>query len=59
VLDHGKPPGPAKLGRGELHPRAWLTADWFFAPHMELRTDFVLRGGERGELLQVQLHMYL
>ncbi len=60
VLDHGKRDGDsAWLGHGELHPRAWLTADWFFAPHMELRTDFVVRSGERGELLQVQLHMYL
>jgi hypothetical protein len=59
VLDHGKLPGTAWLGRGELHPRAWLTADWFLAPHLELRGDFVLRGGERGELLQLQLHMYL
>ena len=39
--------------------RAWLTVDWFFAPHLELRTDLVVREGDRGELLQVQLHMYL
>jgi hypothetical protein len=59
VLDHGKLPDASGLGRGDLDSRAWLTADWFFAPHLELRTDFVLRGHERGELLQVQLHMYL
>lgn len=59
MMDRGKPPAASGPGRGELHPRGWLSADWFFAPHLELRTDFVLRAHERGELLQVQLHMYL
>jgi hypothetical protein len=59
VLDRGKSELGAGLGRGEAQYESWLTADWFFAPHFELRTDLVLRGGDRGQLIQLQLHMYL
>jgi hypothetical protein len=59
VLDRGNPPNASGLGRGEAHSAVWLSADWFFAPHFELRADFVHRGGERGQLILAQLHMYL
>jgi hypothetical protein len=59
VLDRGKPSGSsAGLGRGEAHLGAWLSIDWFFAPHFELRTDLVMRR-ERGQMLLAQLHVYL
>jgi hypothetical protein len=59
LLDRGKPELGAGPGRGEALYDTWLTADWFFAPHFELRTDLVVRGSDRGQLIQVQLHMYL
>jgi hypothetical protein len=58
VLDRGEPSVGAGLGRGEPDLRGWLTVDWFFGPHLELRTDLVWRR-ERGEMLQTQLHIYL
>jgi hypothetical protein len=58
VLDRGKPPGGAGLGRGEPHFGGWLTLDWFFGPHLELRVDAVLRQS-RGAMLQTQLHLSL
>jgi hypothetical protein len=58
MLDRGEPPVGAGLGRGEPDLRGWLTLDWFFGPHFELRTDLVWRK-ERGEMLQTQLHVYL
>jgi hypothetical protein len=58
ALDRGEPPVGSGLGRGEPDLRSWLSVDWFFAPHFELRTDLVWRR-ERGEILQTQLHMYL
>lgn len=59
MLDRGKPKsGAGGLSRGEAQLNAWLSADWFFAPHFELRSDLVWRG-ERDKLIQLQLHMYL
>ena len=59
LLDRGQPDGTAAgLGRGNPDPGGWLTVDWFFGPHFELRTDLVMRR-KRGEMLQAQLHMYL
>lgn len=59
ILDRGEPDrGPDGLGRGRPQLGGWLTADWFFAPHLELRLDFVVRQ-RRGEMLQAQLHFYL
>ncbi|HEU4579262.1 MAG TPA: hypothetical protein VFS67_13450, partial [Polyangiaceae bacterium] len=49
LLDRGTSEGSeAGLGRGKPDPGAWLTVDWFFAPHFELRTDLVLRQ-QRGQ----------
>ena len=58
ALDRGEPPIGSGLGRGEPDLRGWLTVDWFFGPHFELRSDLVWRR-DRGEILQTQLHMYL
>jgi hypothetical protein len=58
LVDRGKPPSGAGLGRGRPQLGAWFTLDWFFGPHFELRVDLVLRQG-RGEMLQTQLHLYL
>jgi hypothetical protein len=59
LLDRGQSDGSESgLGRGKPDPGAWLTVDWFFAPHFELRTDLVLRQS-RGQMLQAQLHMHL
>jgi hypothetical protein len=58
ALDHGEPTVGSGLGRGRADLRGWLTIDWFFGPHLELRTDLVWRR-ERGEMLQTQLHIYL
>lgn len=59
LLDRGKTEGTnSGLGRGKPHLGVWFTVDWFFAPHFELRTDFVLRH-HRDEMLQTQLHVFL
>jgi hypothetical protein len=58
VVDRGKPPDGAGLGRGKPHFGGWLTLDWFFGPHLELRIDAVLRQS-RGKMLQTQLHFSL
>jgi hypothetical protein len=58
VLDRGKPSSGAGLGRGRPHFGGWVTLDWFFGPHLELRVDAVLRQN-RGGMLQTQLHLSL
>jgi hypothetical protein len=58
ALDRGEPPVGAGLGRGTADLRSWFSVDWFFAPHFELRTDFVMKS-ERGNVLQTQLHFSL
>jgi hypothetical protein len=58
VLDRGKPDLGASAGRGEPRFGTWLTANWFFGPHFDLRIDLVLRQ-RRAETLQAQLHFYL
>jgi hypothetical protein len=59
VLDRGKPDlGGAGAGRGEPRFGTWLTANWFFGPHFDLRVDLVLRQ-LRAAMLQTQLHFYL
>ncbi|MEO8177411.1 MAG: hypothetical protein ABI895_01135 [Deltaproteobacteria bacterium] len=58
VLDRGEPTVGSGLGRGSPDLRGWLTIDWFFGPHLELRSDLVW-SRERGEMLQTQLHIYL
>lgn len=58
VLDRGEPGLGGSAGRGETRFGAWLTANWFFGPHLDLRVDLVLRE-RRAEMLQTQLHFYL
>jgi hypothetical protein len=58
VVDRGKPSSGAGLGRGKPHFGGWITLDWFFGPHLELRVDLVLRQN-RGGMLQTQLHLSL
>jgi hypothetical protein len=58
VLDRGKPELFSALGRGEPQLGAWLTAQWFFFPHFDVRADFLKRQG-RGATLLAQLHFYL
>ncbi len=66
VLDAGQrtlPPGPGlpvieKVpGAGKPRFGGWLSADWFFLPHLELRADAILR--QNGSAAMLQLHAYL
>jgi hypothetical protein len=58
ALDRGKGPAGAELGRGKPQVGGWLTLNWFFAPHFDVRVDLVKRQ-RREELLLTQLHFYL
>jgi hypothetical protein len=58
ILDRGEPPSGPGLGRGKPHLGNWLTLNWFFAPHFDLRVDLVSRQ-RQGEMLQGQLHFSL
>ena len=66
VLDAGHrttPPGPGlpeldKVpGAGQPGFGGWLSADWFFLPHLEARVDAI--GRQNGGMFMVQLHAYL
>jgi hypothetical protein len=57
-LDRGKPPEGASAGDGKARFGAWLTANWFFLPHVDLRVDLVFRD-DRPSTLLGQLHFYL
>ena len=44
LLDRGETSGSgATLGRGKPQLGGWLTANWFFGPHFDLRLDAVFR----------------
>jgi hypothetical protein len=58
LLDRGKEGSEAWLSRGKPQLGGWLTANWFFGPHFDVRVDFVFRQS-RGEMMQAQLHFYL
>jgi len=58
LLNEGKPPDGALAGRGKARFGSWLTANWFFGPHFDVRVDLVLRQN-RANVLQTQLHFYL
>jgi hypothetical protein len=59
LLDRGESSGAeAGLGRGKPQLGGWLTLNWFFGPHFDLRVDGVFRQ-KRGETLLAQLHFYL
>ena len=49
---------PRSPGAGEPRFGGWLTADWFFLPHCEMRVDAILRSQEDFTLLS-QLHVFL
>jgi hypothetical protein len=57
-LDRGKPPEGPSAGDGDPRFGAWLTANWFFFPHVDLRVDLVFRE-DRPSTLLGQLHFYL
>lgn len=48
----------ASPGYGEPRFGGWLTVDWFFLPHFELRVDGIARQRENLTLF-TQLHVYL
>jgi hypothetical protein len=58
-LDRGEPDvgGPVP-GRGQSREGTWWTLDWFLAPHLEARLDFVQRA-QRANVIQAQLHLFL
>ena len=61
VLDEGFEPGPGAVrapGFGQPRFGGWLSAFWFFLPHLEARLDGVVRQNDSFELLG-QLHVYL
>lgn len=58
VLNRGQAEPGESPGRGETRFGTWLTVNWFFGPHFDLRMDLVVREN-RAELLQTQLHFYL
>jgi hypothetical protein len=45
-------------GNGEAQFGAWISAAWFFLPHLDLRVDAIVRGGTDFTLL-TQLHAFL
>jgi hypothetical protein len=57
-LERGKPPDGASAGDGKARFGGWLTANWFFFPHFDLRVDLVSRD-DRSNTLLGQLHFYL
>jgi hypothetical protein len=58
LLDSGEPPEGALVGRGKPRLGSWLSANWFFGPHFDMRVDLVVRQN-RADMLQTQLHFYL
>jgi hypothetical protein len=58
-LNRGKPDAQgANNGDGRARVGKWLTANWFFGPHLDVRFDFVRRDQRADEVL-AQLHVYL
>jgi hypothetical protein len=60
VLDAGKPndADSSVPGSGEAKFGGWLSAQWFFASHFDVRVDGIVRQEEPFQLLG-QLHVYL
>jgi len=63
VLDQGRPSENFNVsletpGNGKPKWGGWVSVDWFFLPHMELRLDGISRQTEPFTLL-AQLHAYL
>ena len=58
-LDRGRSDADsARNGDGVARVGKWLTVNWFFGPHLDLRLDYVLRD-QRSDMVQAQLHLYL
>lgn len=58
-LDRGRSDGGGSAnGDGRARTGKWLTINWFFGPHLDLRLDFVRRDN-RSDMLLGQLHVYL
>jgi hypothetical protein len=57
-LDRGAPPQGASPGDGKARFGGWLTANWFFFPHFDVRVDLVSRD-DRSNTLLGQIHFYL
>lgn len=49
---------PRQVGAGKPRFGGWLTVDWFFLPHCELRVDAIVRQESAFTLLS-QLHVFL
>ncbi len=47
-----------RWGDGRARVGRWLTVNWFFGPHLDLRVDLVHRDN-RSDMVQAQLHLYL
>jgi hypothetical protein len=58
VLNRGEPEDGPRPGHGETRLGSWLTANWFFGPHWDVRVDLVMRQN-RANMVQAQLHFYL
>lgn len=62
ILDAGYPDSAkrANIGRsaglGKPQPGAWLSVQWFFLPHFDMRIDAIIREDKQ---LLTQLHVYL
>jgi hypothetical protein len=48
---------PPTKGAGEMALGAWLGAQWFFLPHLDVRVDGIFRPGEKSVFSQ--LHLFL
>jgi len=59
ALDNGSIDGqPRAKGFGEPRFGGWISADWFFLPHMEVRVDAIIRQQDPFTLLS-QIHVFL
>ncbi len=59
VLDRGRSDAASiASGDGRRRIGKWLTLNWFFGPHLDVRVDFVKRD-QREDMVQTQLHLYL
>jgi hypothetical protein len=59
LLDSGAADGaPARQGAGKPRTGGWLSAQWFFLPHFDVRIDAIIRHSDPFQLF-TQLHVYL